>query len=53
MGSASELECCLDICSRRGFGQESQRLQAATQVVEVKKMLASLIRKLIPNRYRR
>jgi four helix bundle protein len=53
MGSAGELECALDICNRRGFGQEAQRLEAAKQVVEVKKMLASLIRKLIPNRYRR
>jgi len=53
MGSASELECAIGICTRRGFGQESHRLQATRQVVEVKKMLASLIRKLIPNRYRR
>ena len=46
MGSASELEGCLNICRRQGLGLEDKRNQATGLVVEVKKMLAAWLRKL-------
>ena len=48
MGSASELDACLEISKRQRFGGETERIRAAGLVTEVKKMLAALIRSLRP-----
>ena len=46
MGSALELEDCLDISRRQSLGLEAKRREATDLVVEVKKMLAAWLRKL-------
>lgn len=53
MGSASELEGCLDISRRQKLGSEDMRLQATGQVTEVKKMSSALLRRMNPPRSRR
>ena len=49
MGSACELEDSLDISRRQNLGSEEKRRSAEGLVIEVKKMLAALLRKLRPN----
>jgi len=46
MGSACELENCLDISRRQNFGQEHLRTKATGLVIEVKKMLSAFLRRL-------
>jgi len=50
MGSACELEGCLDISRRQNFGPEDLRNRAIGLVIEVKKMLAAWLRKMPPPR---
>jgi four helix bundle protein len=53
MGSASELEGCLDIGRRQNFGPNDLRSKAFDLVIEVKKMLAGFLRKMPPPHRRR
>jgi len=46
MGSACELENCLDISRRQNFGEEHPRTKAMGLVIEVKKMLTAFLRRL-------
>jgi four helix bundle protein len=52
MGSASEVENCLDISRRQNFGSQEMRQAANGLVIEVKKMLSALLRKVGVNRRR-
>ena len=45
-GSACELENCVEISRRQNYGQEDLRYKAAGLVIEVKKMLSALLRRL-------
>lgn len=50
MGSASEVECCLEIGKRLGFLKGPGNQALADGIVEIKKMISSLIRKLNADR---
>ena len=46
VGSASEVECCLEISCQLGFVKERDREAAVAAVTEVRSMLGALIRTL-------
>jgi len=46
MGSASEVECCLEVGKRLGFLKDPENPPLSAGIVEIKKMVASLIGRL-------